>query len=339
MIALALTLVPLALASPPPVRLVPPRTQARPDTTAPAALLGRTPAGEPVGLFYYRPSALDPQAIVQGLNPVHGRTTHYVDEADDERHIENLRGFGDLLILVEQLDRAESLLQSIRDFEELATTSSSGHSDETFFYQPRFTSVANLRDALRPLETKSIRANERVSSITTTQEGTALIVRDDPATVRAIRDLLAQVDRPAPQVLLTAWVLQPGDPKTTKLPADLTSELARLLPYEDYDRVAMGLVRASIKPRAQVHIDLEATNDVYRLELRAGAYDVRTGTVSLDEVQFTSNERGLRFVTATSIEPNRYTVLGASGNPSLFVVLHAAPMPTPAAENPAPGER
>lgn len=311
-----------------------------PSGERPATLLGRTDGGQDVGLFYYRPTVLHPDELIENLAPLHGRVTEYVDPTTgDGRSVENLRSFGDLLVVVETLDRIQVVLDTLQSFEEMSETEEPAWPAETVAtlqYAPRFSPLENLRAALVPYERQVLQGNQWISSITPTRDGTRLLVRDTPETLDEIRALLEDLDRPAPQILMTARVLAGGGEGQAKLPAQLAQALGELLPYDGYSERSLGLVRAAVQPGTELRLDLDALTTSFALRLRVAAYDQRTGAVTFDQVVF--EEHGdLRFSTATTIESGRYTVLGAAGNPPLFVVLHAAAMQ--AGTGGRPGER
>ena len=275
-----------ALAPPPAPQHAAGATQTSSGQHDPAVVLGKTQAGQEVGLFYYRPTRLDPDDIIASVHPVHGRVTQYFDPSTgDDRDVDNLRSFGELLVLVDTLDRVDLVLSTIRGLERESATPASAEPVSTLYYQPRFTSVASLRDALAPFDHQVYRQNQWVPTIATVDDGTALIIHDNVSSMDEINELLAELDRPAPQVLLSAWVVLGGQDGDDRLPHELTTEMRRLLPYENYATVSMGLVRTAVKPGAQVRIDL-AANSSYSLELRIAAFrsqersrDVRPGRV------------------------------------------------------------
>ena len=284
-------------------------------TLDPAAVLGQTPTGHDVGLFYYRPTVLAPKDIVHSLSPVHGRRTEYIDPSTgDDRSVVNLRSFGELLVIVDTLDRIELVLDTIEGLERETQTPRTTGTAKTLYYQPRYTSVDNLREALAPL----------VPTIAAFDDGSALVIHDNESSMQQIEALLAKLDQPAPQVVLSAWVLVGEHDENAPIPAELSKELRRMLPYEHYSQASIGLVRTAVKPGGLVKVYLRGQNSQFGLDLQMDAYDRETHALTFNSISFTENGHS-RFKTSTTVEADRYTVLGAVGSPPLFIVLRISP--------------
>jgi len=204
----------------------------------------------------------------------------------------------------------------------------------TEVYMPHFVEVDRLGDLLRPLRrvvtTRSASGrgwdqNENISC----QDSPALIVLNDtPEQVARMLDLLARVDQPPPQMLITCWLVVASSDNLGlhAVPQELADNLKRVLPYGYYGLLTTGLLRTSIL--AGTERSLSGTygqgND-FQLLLRPGAVDGTGHRLAFERIEFQGSE-GQHFDTSAVLDFEDYTVLGAAGSEPLLVVLQVKPV-------------
>jgi len=205
-------------------------------------------------------------------------------------------------------------------------------------YRPRHEKVSSLLSALEPFARQI--ANDSndlafgttaVSNVTMLPQSGVLILRDTAERLAEIQGLLARIDIPAPQVMLTCLLIQDvpsaesADP-TAGLPADLVRDLRELLPVQALHRVGQAALRIAIVPGSRVTLSgvLESGQN-FDLMLVATGYDREQGSLSVTDCSL-RRDGGVMFTTSAVLAAGENTVLGASGTEPLFVVLRVVPL-------------
>ena len=155
--------------------------------------------------------------------------------------------------------------------------------------------------------------------------------------------MLKRIDRPAPQVTLSAFVLTGREGDEGNAPEELAAALRELLPYSSYQVEAAGVLRVATGPQRNFHLSMSggsgnvtnhrATN--YQLQATAIAYDAERPSLTLENLTFSGSGpdlNGQLFNTSTTIFGGEYAVLGVSGGKPVFVVLRMKPVASAAAK-------
>jgi len=211
----------------------------------------------------------------------------------------------------------------------------------TIEYKPRHVSARGLMKGLQAFQSgvSDRRATGRSmhNNITLADDSGMIVIRDYPDQVKEILASLERMDQPAPQVMLTCYVVHgvnEGSPVNGKdAPQDLQAQLKQVLPFDLFELNALGLMRAAALAGTDLSLDMDnAAKDgsAFRLRMEVGAFDSETGALSLDECRFsiTTQEQGSRelFSTATTIYKGEYAVLGVTGTDPIFLVVQVHPI-------------
>jgi len=234
--------------------------------------------------------------------------------------IDNLTRVGNSLLLYdteEYLERVLATLQAI-DQERGDAEQPPEDPDITFHYTPRYLSMGDLWSVVENLTPNMSAAGDR----------RILVVHDYASVIREVEELLAKVDVPEPQILVTAYLVRgwssgDGGPP---LPEDLREHLGRLVPGLDLQVAGFAMLQSSVQPKADLRLRLtgSGTSEDYYLSFAPSAYDGGTGSLSVERCDLTQNtSAGPRvvFSTSTVFRGGEYTVLGATGEKPLFVVV------------------
>jgi len=302
----------------------------------PVALLqGGTKAAHPKGatsveqsgqstltIEYYQPTNAPAQQLagaMQQLAPVGG----------------NYRGlpafviFGETLLVKDEAERMPETLAMLRRLDG-AFVEQPGWEEpvvETFRYQVRHAPLDSVLDGLRG----AFQGPQRgpvPASIGSIEDRSTVVFRGSPEEVKEVRQLVEALDVPLPQLLITLYVIEgvekaDADPR---LPADLTRDLATLVPYEAFSALSMGFLPTDTVSPLELQSSFEAESGEFKLEMHPQAHDAESGTLTFGRIEFEamrleeSGKNRLMFHTSTSLRKGQYTVLGAVGADPVFVV-------------------
>ncbi|MEW6074427.1 MAG: hypothetical protein AB1726_17765 [Planctomycetota bacterium] len=258
--------------------------------------------------------------------------------------VANMSLLGDTIVLYdvpEQVKRISSMLQELDVAPRVELT--------TFEYHPRYVAISSLSGALRSYQRHIVltdaHGQSRADNIAWMQDRSVVIVRDTKEAVAEIQALLARIDVPEPQVTITCWVIRGGkEGSGAGLPAELTENLARLVPELRFTAAGFALIRTAAAPGRPVELHIEGTGaDTYDLAFVPSAYDPKMGSLTIDQCQLkhrrietapASEGRPAQFSAATELfttntilRGGEYTVLGATGTEPVFLVVRLLPVP------------
>ena len=106
-----------------------------------------------------------------------------------------------------------------------------------------------------------------------------LILRGTTQELEAAKQLLEAIDRPASQVMLSAFVLTGSDDDNGNASKEISDALRALLPYASYQVQAQSVVRVAAQPQKRFQIDLQGPElhtghrATYQLQGVIDAYD------------------------------------------------------------------
>ncbi len=167
-----------------------------------------------------------------------------------------------------------------------------------------------------------------------------LLVEETPTRLDEIRALVARIDRPFPQVHVTALILQAsganGGP--TGVPADLAKELAVLVPGSNFALLSSGVLRCSIRSDQTCQLATDSDRDSqWDLSFRPSAFDPESGTLDLSDCAFSMVRNATtpvagadgasaaaasqRFQTNLTAQLGEWAVIGAVGAQPVLVAL------------------
>ncbi len=207
-------------------------------------------------------------------------------------------------------------------------------------YVPRFVEAARLYQLLKPLQRTVWDApapgrgqREGRANVTFQESPSLLVLQDTAEQVARMRALLAQVDRPAPQMLLTCWLVSEsvtGAAPGAALPPELGENLRRLLPWSQPSVLTTAMLRMSVvagdERRLQGIYDAgDQGREEFQLVFKPAGVDESGRQLALQRIQFESSA-GQGFDTSAVLTVGEYTVLGVAGDRPLLVALRATPL-------------
>jgi hypothetical protein len=294
-------------------------------------------------LRYYTPQVADSHSVANVMERFY-RREFYVKAKDGSTSgpVRNIQAFGDSVMIYdtpEFVDRMMAAMESL----ELATSSERERAEERAAnetltvaqYSPRYQPVKNLYRALEPFRQEVIVGSDVISgrarhhtawNVTALDEPATLVLRDTAASVDQMLGLLRDMDVPAPQVLVTVWLLSGSHEQDQgHLPRQLVENLSRLVPYASFTRESMGVLRSSVIAGQAMTIRGDVgPQDSFELRLIPGGYDVENQQLAITSCEFSTGVQA--FTTSTVVRAGEYTVLGATGSDPVFVVLQVSPL-------------
>ncbi len=276
---------------------------------------------------FFRPVNVNLNEIKNLAEEFHGRQIWVTERGGRAAPpVENIQRLGDSLLIYDVDERVREILAWLVD-----TDSRYAAHDEqdaptslaVIEWSPRHVSLQSAWTALEPfrrmvmtLGAEGVRS--QVPNLSLINDRGLLVIRDEVSQLDAMKQLLERIDVPEPQLFLTCLVIvgdRSASASSPGLPADLVSDLAKLVPYEHFRIESLGMVRTSAFSKS---IELR-TDNKDSLELRPDAWDEQTSTLSA-QCRFNAHT-GFNFETRTALSTGEYTVLGASGTQPLFAVL------------------
>lgn len=314
----------------------PTATPTTPSTSGPTARAAS--AGDGVRLHFWSPERGDLDELFDWAYRSFLRDVTPATAEGEEQTAENLFLMGDSIVVYDTDAYAARVLAALAEMDTAWHESSDPYElpdYETYEYSPRYLPVDATLRALEQYE-HSIYVEDGAggvaenANIRLLRERGLILIVDLPAQVARMRALLQRIDVPQPQILITCYLARGADSPGAgvPLPADLTGHLAHLVPYPEFTGLSVGLLRTAAAPGQEISIALPVgPNEVYQLEARTGAYDRESGSLTLDTCAFTEvSTHQTIFRTGTSLARDEYTVIGASGDTPLFVVLQVRPV-------------
>ena len=243
--------------------------------------------------------------------------------------IDNMVQMGDSLLLYDTADYLARMQAALEAIDVLQETERPEPDDErvTFHYTPRHMSMSDLLSIVEGMSSYMTMARERH----------VLVVHDRQSVVNEIKTLLAEVDVPVEQVLVTAYLVrgwnstvEASGSKATGpgLPADLKEHLGRLVPGLEFESAGFAMLQTAVLPSRNGQVGLQLI-DVgqgaeFSLSFAPTAYDSQTGSLSVEDCSLTAlTQSGTQriFSTNTVFRGGEYTVLGATGAKPMFVIV------------------
>ncbi|MCB9876916.1 MAG: hypothetical protein H6835_04855 [Planctomycetes bacterium] len=255
----------------------------------------------------------------------------------DGRVTPNLMLGNGALLIYETADRLAEIRRTIA---QLDVPNEQGDDRQvSIVYEPRAQNGAALERTLAPL--LQLEGPPGTGLKVIRQERGHLLLHGSEQAVGEAKRILEQVDRPSPQVMLSAFVLIGGDAPVGHEPArELEDALREVMPYAHYRVHAASVVRIAAEPMRQFSIELADVGDApapdYALHGLIGAYDPERGSMMLESLRFEqrggTRTSGVLLETATTVFAGEYAVLGVAGGDPVFIVVRLKPVPVTAKE-------
>ena len=291
---------------------------------------GNTVSAEDLRLGHYTPLNVDARDLYKlSLNMV-GRH-FYVKERGRSNPVSNLALLGDEIILYDTEAYTRRLLSALASLDVAAPEEQAAAVYQTTTYSPRHIAIEDAYVALEPF--MGHLENGRMN-VTMVRQRRTLVLRDTAAQLEAMKETLASIDSPEPQVLLTCYLLRgmKDGADSSGVPVDLAANLTRLLPAFQFESIGFAMLQSAVVPDRTVALSMSASDNVsFRLSFVPVAYDTESGSVRVSEcqVEVTTSPAGNAraytesiLSTETVFRGGQYTVLGATGADPVFVVVH-----------------
>lgn len=294
-------------------------------------------------LEHFRPSHISSRDLYVAASELFGREIPVIERGGHRGHrVRNIQSLGDALVLLDEPARVDNLLERLQALDAAAArprddSPPTPSALQTSQWSPNHIGLRDAMAALAPFQQQidvtsttpfvGARQVQMVPNVSMSAELNTIVMRDTPTNVRAMTELLDSLDKPSPQFLVSALVIEGRTsdklPHETAAPAELVQHLSQLLPFEHFVTLSTGLVQTSANADLIV-LEMPAAGDAgSQLELRPLAYDSGAGSLTA-QAEFQVRD-GRSFRTTAAIPTGEYTVLGASGARPVFLVLRLAP--------------
>jgi len=285
-------------------------------------------------IAHYRPLRVDPDELLGVSQRMLGRA-FYVRERGGKAGgpVANLQLLGDSLLVYDEKGSVERMLALLRslDSDEAEGLPEGASPVVVQEFRPRFARIGTILDVLKPTRHEVMVRGAAVQSVSFVKERNLVILRDEPAAVADLLELLQRIDVPQPEIQLQCILLMPGKEQGPGpvLPEELRRELKTLVPRYDFQSVGFALLRTGVNPGTRIRALLGDVDDQsYELSFRPTAFDAESGSLSVEYCSLVRSLTGTTdpprqsiFSTSMMMRGDEYTVLGASGAEPVFVVV------------------
>lgn len=271
-------------------------------------------------ITYFRPEHSRAKDLAAITSDFQGRWLNVIDEDGTIRSVRNMTVMGDIVLVYDSKQATDRIVKQLTELDLASAVQNVNHETVVEAVQVRYLSLARIRMLVENFHGTDYSVIEDT-----------VVLRGHRAEVQKTKDLLSRLDRPRPQVLLTAYLVTAVQEETMdpRLPSALTQNLKRLLPYKGLRMDSVAMLRSAVDPQGEMTILMQAEKDEDSgfLRMRTGSYDSENKTLSLEQCRYelmwgvTPGSTTL-FETSTTVKAGEYTVLGASGLDPAFVVLH-----------------
>ena len=289
-------------------------TASRPqDAQAPS-----TPRKEDLVLKYFTPASADSGELAVVARELFGENLTVALPFNNEEYVDRFISLGPTLVVQDTPKSAERILETLRLLDaEIGRASSA---PARFEYSPRHVGLDSLMEGVRAFDV----------TCWPVLEGRMLVMTGSEDTIAKASELFARIDVPAPQVLLTCYLIRglESGTSTPTLPRELVDNLKLILPMPGFELVSLNALQAAVRGQP-IRLATQAGVSLrYELSLHPEVYDPAQSTLSLSgclfELTDESQGRTHHLETSLDLRSGEYVVLGALGDEPLFVVLRMA---------------
>lgn len=300
---------------------------------APLASQGIPVEASALVLEVFRAEHVHPMSLFDAVKRLYGRKLA-VKRAEGVNLVENVAVAESAILVQDTREMSTVILEALKRLD--ARAAESGRPSI-----PKVTSACALRylepkDACTALQ--GWRRVVRQPDGSDTQNvsyvpGRAVIVLYDTAEqVAAMKAILQHLDVPHTQILISCHIIEAlpdGAQDATPLAEDLLRQLSQFTGKSSFRAVGTGMVRTTTKTDRQVEMSLGTSQARHAvISFRPAAFDSAEQVLSLEELKLSytyasgSKSGPESFTTSTVLHAGEYTLLGASGVPGIFAVLH-----------------
>jgi hypothetical protein len=286
------------------------------------AQISRTARKDELVLKYFTPAHANSAELADVARELFGPTLPVALGADEEEYIAHFISLGPTLVVQDGPKNAERILETLRQLDVEIGRGSGGSTLARLEYSPRHVGLQSLLEGLATLPRLEARS---------VAESHMVVLSGAEDSITAARELVARIDVPAPQVLLTCHLIRglASGTSTASLPRELVDNLKLILPMQAFELVSLNAVQAAVRGQP-IRLATEAGLRLrYELNLQPEVYDAEQSTLSLSHCVFEltdeTQSKQYRLETGLDLRAGEFVVLGALGDEPLFVVLRVAP--------------
>ncbi len=282
--------------------------------------------------YWFTPAHAQPHEIEKLAARLYGRTLWVKDRGTDAGPVQNIQRLGDTIVIYDTEEYAQRLGEALHGMDEAAKREAEqqGHVIPEIVvahWAPEHVGLNTAFSALNSFRRNTMMSDDfgtqQVPNIAIVSDVGQLVLRDTSAHVEQMIKVLERIDVPEQQLYVTCLVIRGGPSDVASampVPEEVTRNLSKLVPFDEFSFLSMGVVRTSaLAENLGINMD-----EGFKLHLRNHGYD-EVGRRLTAECSFTSRS-GQSFETRTTIRSGEYTVLGASGGNPLFAVLKIEPV-------------
>lgn len=292
-----------------------------------------------LSLMQYRPNYVRARDLADVVRDMMGRSLIVQERGSAARPIKNISELGGQVIIYDTKEYANQVMAALKSLDKAPETpamgeAEEGHREEMVEYTPRNVGVSEIGSALRSF------GNLQYSEV-----GNRMITaRVTKSRLPELKAYFERIDQPDPCVMLTCYLLQGSGDGTMESgpqpPAGVISNLNAILPGMKFRSIGFSLVQASVSTNRAVELSIKGSdNRSYDLKFMPLAFDKRNGDMTVQNCEVVATEEGnlngqagpgrsqLLLRTDTVFRGAEYTVLGASGQDPVFIVVHSRMVP------------
>ncbi|MFT5285322.1 MAG: hypothetical protein ACI8TQ_001484 [Planctomycetota bacterium] len=316
-------------------------------------------------LVYHDSKLADTTSLIKMIDKLYGRNI-LVRSNDGSRikSVDNLYRYGKAIVIYETAEGSAELQKALKELEAVALQAMRKEEEKqrrlnnaaqqekeaqiavseaitSFTYSPRFISDRALKHSLdlyaRFVQfTDSDGTPRTTKNMLVTDSPTTLVVRDTQSNIDKMVALLQEIDRPLPQITLSAYLLSPTDfdiaPDPPSLPKELSQNLAKLTPYEGFGQLAMSSIRTSVGTGNETLLTMKGNGLHFSLELDGLKYDEQSGTLAITSASLYRHNTtmtsptgpippAVELQTSFSTVEGEYAVIGLTGIKEKTILL------------------
>lgn len=286
-------------------------------------------------IVQYQPEHVDVRELEELVIDMVGRE-FYVRERGgySAGGVTNVRLLGRGLVLYDTQEYVDRMLQALVKLDQPRPgekPKAYPHAEELFEYIPRYLSLDAVLHALDSYGRQVIDGEQWVDNFSRARERSLLIVRESSVRIAEIKAVLARIDVPEAQVVVTCQLIRGvGRGEDTGVASELLGHLKALLPEMTFQAAGFSMLQSSVTPNQRVNLLIQDDKGAsFTLSFTPVAFDRETGSLSVVKcsLETTGQPHGRQlFSTATIFRGGEYTVLGATGTEPVFAVVRVQPV-------------
>ena len=276
-----------------------------------------------IALSHYAVQYVSPYELYELAHSMVGREYHLKERGGIySPSIDNLSVLGQQVVIYDTPAYAKRVLDMLSALDRVPEeTPEPVEEYVTAHLTPNYVSLETYERALRPYMRELPSGWNNLSEV---RERRTLVVRDTVERIAEMKQVVAGIDVPDRQVLVTCYLLRgrPGASAAGLAPKELTANLERLLPDLGFELLGFSMLQAGMASDRTVKLGIQSSEGgEFGLSFQPVAYDEASGSITARRCEVMAGNQVL-LSTDTVLRGDQYTVLGATGREPLFFVVH-----------------